>query len=96
MDPVPDDHDVVRAGGGSSLNTQEPIYEAKGNGEKPAGHHRTFIALWKNAEAELQPRVAAPRERLRKLSPVERLTRWADNDALYKTNLPLPSIRGAH
>ena len=48
------------------------IYEAKGNAEKAAENYRAFIELWKNADAELQPRVAEARRRLAKLNPVER------------------------
>lgn len=32
---------------------------------------RDFIEMWKRADPELQPRVAAARERLRQLAPVE-------------------------
>jgi tetratricopeptide (TPR) repeat protein len=48
------------------------IYEAKGNVEKAAENYRAFIELWKNADAELQPRVGEARRRLAKLSPVEK------------------------
>jgi tetratricopeptide (TPR) repeat protein len=48
------------------------LYEAMGNAEKAAENYRAFIALWKNADAELQPRVAAARQRLTKLTPVEK------------------------
>ena len=48
------------------------IYEAKGDAEKAAVHYREFIALWKNADAPLQPRVAEARRRLERLTPVER------------------------
>ena len=48
------------------------LYEAKGQTDKAAEHYRKFIELWKNADAELQPRVAAARERLKKLTPIER------------------------
>jgi tetratricopeptide (TPR) repeat protein len=48
------------------------IYEAKGNTEKAAENYRAFIELWKNADAELQPRVAEARKRLAKLTPVEK------------------------
>jgi len=47
------------------------LYEAKGNAAKAAEHYRAFIELWKNADPELQPRVAEARRRLAKLSPVE-------------------------
>ena len=48
------------------------LYEAKGDPQKAADHYRAFIELWKNADPELQPRVAAARERLKKLTPVEK------------------------
>jgi len=43
-----------------------------GNTEKAAEHFRAFIALWKNADPELQPRVADARKRLARLTPVEK------------------------
>jgi tetratricopeptide (TPR) repeat protein len=48
------------------------IYESKGNTDKAVEHYRAFIELWKNADPELQPRVTAAKERLKKLTPVER------------------------
>jgi tetratricopeptide (TPR) repeat protein len=48
------------------------IYEARGNAEKAAENYRAFIELWKNADPELQPRVAEARRRLAKLTPVEK------------------------
>jgi tetratricopeptide (TPR) repeat protein len=48
------------------------LYETKGQNDKAAEHYRAFIDLWKNADPELQPRVAAARERLKKLTPVEK------------------------
>jgi tetratricopeptide (TPR) repeat protein len=47
------------------------LYEAMGNTAKAAEQYRQFIELWKNADAELQPRVAEARRRLAKLTPVE-------------------------
>ena len=49
------------------------IYEMKGDREKAAEHFRAFVELWKNADPELQPRVAAARERVKRLTPVEKL-----------------------
>ena len=43
------------------------LYESKGNTAKAIAHDRAFVDLWKNADTELQPRVAAARARLRKL-----------------------------
>jgi hypothetical protein len=48
------------------------LHEAKGNAEKAAENYRAFIELWKNADPELQPRVAEARRRLAKLAPVEK------------------------
>ena len=48
------------------------LYETPGNTEKAAEHYRAFIELWKNADPELQPRVTAAKERLKKLTPTER------------------------
>jgi tetratricopeptide (TPR) repeat protein len=48
------------------------IYEAMGNTEKAVEQYRAFIALWKNADPELQPRVADVRRRLARLTPVEK------------------------
>jgi tetratricopeptide (TPR) repeat protein len=48
------------------------LYESKGDTAKAAEHYRTFIDLWKNADPELQPRVAEARQRLLKLTPVEK------------------------
>jgi tetratricopeptide (TPR) repeat protein len=47
------------------------LYEAKGEVPKAAEHYRAFIELWKNADPELQPRVAEARRRLAALAPVE-------------------------
>lgn len=40
---------------------------------KAVTNYRTFIALWKNAEPEFQPRVAEARRRLVQLTPVQKL-----------------------
>ncbi|MFI5311253.1 MAG: protein kinase [Gemmatimonadales bacterium] len=48
------------------------LYETKGDAAKAAEHYRAFIDLWKNADAEFQPRVAEVRQRLTKLTPVEK------------------------
>ena len=40
--------------------------------DKAAEHYRAFIDLWKNADAELQPRVAEARRRVAKLTSVEK------------------------
>jgi tetratricopeptide (TPR) repeat protein len=48
------------------------LYESMGNTEKAVQHYRAFIDLWKNADAELQPRVIDARKRLARLTPVEK------------------------
>ena len=48
------------------------LYEARGDTARAVGQYRAFIELWKNADAELQPRVTAARERVRRLTPVEK------------------------
>ena len=47
------------------------MYDAKGNTDRAVALYRDFIELWKNADSELQPRVAAARARLQTLTPVE-------------------------
>jgi len=47
------------------------LYESMGNTNKAAENYRAFIDLWKNADPDLQPRVADARRRLAKLTPVE-------------------------
>ena len=48
------------------------LYEAKGDAANAAKAYREFIELWKNADPELQPRVAEAKRRLAKLAPVEK------------------------
>ena len=43
------------------------LYEAMGNTAKAVGNYRAFIELWKNADPELQPRVADAKRRLARL-----------------------------
>jgi tetratricopeptide (TPR) repeat protein/tRNA A-37 threonylcarbamoyl transferase component Bud32 len=43
------------------------LYEAKGDREKAITNYQKFVALWKNAEPELQPKVTEVRERLSRL-----------------------------
>jgi DNA-binding SARP family transcriptional activator/Tfp pilus assembly protein PilF len=40
------------------------LYEARGEQARAADHYRSFIELWKDADAELQPRVREARRRL--------------------------------
>ena len=51
------------------------LYVSMGNTEKAIDHYRAFVELWKNADAELQPRVADARARLARLTPVEKSRR---------------------
>ena len=48
------------------------LYETLGKSDKAAENYRAFIALWKNADPELQPRVADAKRRLAKLNAVEK------------------------
>jgi tetratricopeptide (TPR) repeat protein len=58
--------------GAPTLLALARIYESKGDTANAVAHYREFIELWKDADPELQPRVAAARERLRQLTPTER------------------------
>jgi tetratricopeptide (TPR) repeat protein len=49
------------------------IYESLGKTDKAIENYRAFIELWKNADPELQPRVADARKRLARLTPVEKI-----------------------
>jgi len=44
------------------------LYEAKGQREKALEHYRVFIALWKDADPVLQPKVADARQRVAALT----------------------------
>jgi eukaryotic-like serine/threonine-protein kinase len=48
------------------------LYETTGNTAKAIENYRKFVELWKNADPELQPQVKAVREKLAKLTPVEK------------------------
>ena len=48
------------------------LYEAKGNVDKALEHYTAFVELWKDADPELQPRVAEVRRRISRLSDTER------------------------
>lgn len=43
------------------------MYEAKGEVDRAITHYQTFVDLWKNADAELQPRVQDVRARVARL-----------------------------
>jgi len=48
------------------------LYEAKGDQRRALDHHEAFVSLWKNADPELQPKVAEARARIAKLRSAER------------------------
>jgi tetratricopeptide (TPR) repeat protein len=48
------------------------LYEGQGKTDKAVENYRAFIELWKNADPDLQPRVADARRRLARLTPVEK------------------------
>jgi tetratricopeptide (TPR) repeat protein len=43
------------------------LYEARGDAARAASHYKAFVALWKDADAELQPQVADVRRRIQRL-----------------------------
>jgi tetratricopeptide (TPR) repeat protein len=47
------------------------LYEAKGNRAKAISHYTKFVELWKNADPELQPKVAEVKKRLARLGREE-------------------------
>jgi tetratricopeptide (TPR) repeat protein len=47
------------------------LYEAKGEKSKALSHYLTFVELWKNADPELQPRVAEVRAAIRRVRDTE-------------------------
>src|SRR5437868_2931643 len=40
------------------------LYEARGDRQKAISHYVQFVALWKDADPELQPKVAQVKQRL--------------------------------
>ena len=48
------------------------LYEAKGDARDALAHYQKFVDLWKNADAELQPKVAEIRARVSRLTKAER------------------------
>ena len=47
------------------------LYEAKGDRQQALSHYMKFAELWKNADPELQPKVAEVRAKIARLSRVE-------------------------
>jgi hypothetical protein len=43
------------------------LYEAKGDRGRAAGYYRKFVALWRDADPELQPKVAEVQRRLARI-----------------------------
>ncbi len=48
------------------------LYENKGNAAQAAMHYEKFVELWKNADPDMQPRVAEVKRRLQKLTSTDR------------------------
>jgi tetratricopeptide (TPR) repeat protein len=48
------------------------LYEAKGDRQKAVSYYQRFVNEWKDADPELQPRVTEIRQRVARLSDVER------------------------
>jgi len=48
------------------------LYEARGDRQKAASHYQQFVELWKNADPDLQSKVAEVKQRLARLNDVER------------------------
>jgi tetratricopeptide (TPR) repeat protein len=48
------------------------LYEARGDKQKAASYYTKFVELWKDADPELQPKVAEVKRRLARLSDVEK------------------------
>jgi tetratricopeptide (TPR) repeat protein/tRNA A-37 threonylcarbamoyl transferase component Bud32 len=56
----------------SSYKRLGELYEGKGNTGKAIENYQKFVALWKNADPELQPQVTAVKAKLAKLGAVEK------------------------
>jgi hypothetical protein len=60
-----------RVMGGPRTEALARMFDARGDTANAVLHYREFVEFWTNADPELQPRVAAARERLKQLTPVE-------------------------
>jgi tetratricopeptide (TPR) repeat protein len=49
------------------------MYDSRGDTARAVEAYRDFVERWKNADPEVQPRVAAARQRIVALTPVERV-----------------------
>jgi tetratricopeptide (TPR) repeat protein len=58
--------------GASRYEALAKMFDAKRDTANAVKHYQEFIELWKAADPELQSRVAAARQRLQQLTPVER------------------------
>jgi tetratricopeptide (TPR) repeat protein len=56
----------------SSYKRLGELYEARGNTAKAIENYQRFVTLWKNADPELQPKVAEVKAKLAKLGAVEK------------------------
>ena len=48
------------------------LYEAKGDKQKAASYYNRFVELWRNADPELQPKVAEVKRKLARMGDVEK------------------------
>ena len=63
---------TLMRGYASMLEMAGELNEQLGNREQAARRYQQFVALWRNADAELQPQVAEVRRRLSRMADVER------------------------
>jgi eukaryotic-like serine/threonine-protein kinase len=57
--------------GARRMEALAKMFDAKGDTANAVQLYREFIELWKDADPELQPRIAAARQRLQRLTPTE-------------------------
>ena len=55
-----------------SLKRLGELYENKGNAAQAVAHYTQFVELWKDADPDMQPRVAEVKRRLQKLTSTDR------------------------